>query len=448
MQTAGAIGVLDSPSSTPDALFPPEPVAPHGGCVVELFAGVGGFRLGLERVGWNVVFGNQWEPSTRVQHAFDCYDRHFGDSGSEDVNEDIALVLDAVERGEREIPQHDLLVGGFPCQDYSVAKLLHQAHGLQGKKGVLWWQIHRLLTISRPPFVFLENVDRLLKSPATQRGRDFAIMLTSLSQLGYVVEWRVVNAADYGYPQRRRRVFIVARRGLDGDLLRGADMLYKEGILARALPVVPPDHEPLFDLPASPDRFLDDDLVRTSDTFGLESDRSPFHNSGVVIGRAVWTRQVLADFGGPKTVLGDILLKESHVPDEFFIPEEQLKAWRYLKGAKREDRVHKASGTQYCYNEGPLPFPDPVDRPARTVLTAEGGVSPSRFKHVVQTPSGRFRRLTPVELERINGFPDGWTEGMTPGKRAFCMGNALVVGLVERVGRVLAEELARVTIPA
>ena len=93
----------------------------------------------------------------------------------------------------------------------------------------------------------------------------------------------------------------------------------------------------------------------------------------------------------------------------------------------------------YCYNEGPLPFPDPLDRPGRTVLTAEGGTSPSRFKHVVETPSGRYRRLTPVELERLNGFPDGWTEGMTPGQRAFCMGNALVVGLVERIGRVLAE---------
>jgi len=296
--------------------------------------------------------------------------------------------------------------------------------------------------------VFLENVDRLLKSPASQRGRDFAIMLSSLSQLGYVVEWRVINAADYGFPQRRRRVFIVARRDLGGDPLSGVDMLYADGVLPRAFPVLPNQEVHLFDAGSPPDLHLDGDLVRLTDTFSVGKDRSPFENAGVMIGRAVWTRRVESDFHGHRVLLGDILQDESDVPPEFYIPEEQLHSWRYLKGAKKEKRVHRATDTKYCYSEGPLPFPDPLDRPARTVLTAEGGTSPSRFKHVVMTPSGRYRRLTPVELERINGFPDGWTEGMTPGKRAFCMGNALVVGLVERVGRVLADELARLTIPA
>lgn len=447
MQTAGATGATCTPTATPDALLPREPL-PHGGRVVELFAGVGGFRVGLERAGWRVVFGNQWEPSTRVQHAFDCYRQHFGGTGSEDVNEDIAVILDAVDRGERNLPTHELLVGGFPCQDYSVAKLLNQAHGIQGKKGVLWWQIYRLLEKSRPPLVFLENVDRLLKSPAQQRGRDFAIMLSSMSALGYAVEWRVVNAADYGFPQRRRRVFIIGRRDLDGDLIRGTDLLYREGVLARSLPVKPPAEGSLADVSAAPDLWLDEDLVRVTQRFGNEAGPSPFHNGGVMIQRAVWTRPVTADFEGPRQTLGDVLLDESEIPPEYFIPEEQLDAWRYLKGSKREKRTHKASGATYHYSEGPLPFPDPLDRPARTVLTSEGGTSPSRFKHVVQTPSGRYRRLTPVELERINGFPDGWTEGMSPTKRAFCMGNALVVGLVERVGRVLAEELAGVTISA
>jgi len=448
MQMASAEGSIQSPTATPDALFPHEPMAPHGGRVVELFAGVGGFRYGLERAGWQVVLGNQWEPSTRVQHAFDCYHRHFGNSGSEDVNDDIAEVLDAVERGERALPAFDLLVGGFPCQDYSVAKLLNQARGIQGKKGVLWWQINRLLEMSRPPLVFLENVDRLLKSPATQRGRDFAIMLASLASLGYIVEWRVINAADYGFPQRRRRVFIVARHGMDVELLRGADILYSDGVLARAFAVVPPPEGTLFNGGSTPDFHLNRDLVHLTESFGHAGERSPFQNGGVMIGGAVWTRHLEADFEGHRVLLGDVLQDEAEVPAEYFIQDERLDAWRYLKGAKREERVHKASGMAYCYSEGTLPFPDPLNRPARTVLTAEGGTSPSRFKHVVQTPSGRFRRLTPVELERINGFPDGWTEGMTPGKRAFCMGNALVVGAVERVGRVLAEELAGVTIPA
>ena len=404
--------------------------------------------IGLERAGWQVVLGNQWEPSTRVQHAFDCYDRHFGDSGSEDVNDDIAEVLDAVERGERTLPAFDLLVGGFPCQDYSVAKLLNQAHGIQGKKGVLWWQIHRLLEMSRPPLVFLENVDRLLKSPATQRGRDFAIMLASsrITRLHRRVarhqrgRLRLPTASPAGLHRRAARI---GRRPL-----RGADILYSDGVLARAFPVVPTEEGTLFDGGSTPGLPSESRPRPPHGVVRRRRQRSPFENGGVMIGGAVWTRRLEADFDGHRVLLGDILQDEADVPPEYFIPEEQLDAWRYLKGAKREERVHKASGTAYCYSEGPLPFPDPLDRPARTVLTAEGGTSPSRFKHVVQTPSGRFRRLTPVELERINGFPDGWTEGMTPGKRAFCMGNALVVGAVERVGRVLADELARVTIPA
>ena len=210
MQKAGAEGALKTPNATPDALSPDHQVAPHGGRAIELFAGVGGFRIGLERTGWQGRLGNQWEPSTRVQHAFDCYARHFaeiGQRGRQRGHRGPARRGRARRRAP--CPNYDLLVGGFPCQDYSVAKLLNQAHGIQGKKGVLWWQIHRLIEMSRPPLVFLENVDRLLKSPAVQRGRDFAIMLASLSDLGYVVEWRVINAADYGFPQRRRRVFIV-----------------------------------------------------------------------------------------------------------------------------------------------------------------------------------------------------------------------------------------------
>jgi DNA (cytosine-5)-methyltransferase 1 len=448
MQKAGAEGAVRTPNATPDALSPDHFVAPHGGRAIELFAGVGGFRIGLERTGWKVVLGNQWEPSTRVQHAFDCYARHFTESGSEDLNMDIAVMLDEIQSGQRSLPDYELLVGGFPCQDYSVAKTLNLAHGIHGRKGVLWWQIHRLLEMSRPPMVFLENVDRLLKSPADQRGRDFAIMLASLSDLGYAVEWRVINAADYGFPQRRRRVFIVARRAEALASATGPALLYKDGVLARAFAVVQPHDDGLFARSVDSDLHLSGDLVKLTETFGLGGTRSPFQNGGVMIDRDVWTQQVTPEYEGHRKLLGEILEDESDVPPEYFIPGSQLAAWRYLKGAKNEDRVHKATGTPYRYNEGPLPFPDPLDRPGRTVLTAEGGISPSRFKHVIETPSGRYRRLTPVELERLNGFPDGWTEGMTPGKRAFCMGHALVVGVIERVGRELAKELSGVTIPA
>ncbi len=423
------------------------------GDVVELFAGVGGFRLGLEgkpedwredgeTAGpWRVTWSNQWEPATKTQHAFDCYSERFSEGIH--CNEDIAQVdLD-------DIPEHQLLVGGFPCQDYSVAKPLNKAHGIEGRKGVLWWEIHRILEAKQPQFVMLENVDRLLKSPGTQRGRDFAIILATMSDMGYLVEWRVVNAADYGFPQRRRRVFIIGRRideSFANEGFDGFSWINSNGVLARALPCTTPNATAARER----DFVIEGEPYEVSERFGLGRKLSPFLNAGVMLRREVWTRKVLAGHSGPSLLLSSVLLPDSEVPEEFFIAPERLGddenpkpgTWRYLKFSKKEQRTHKGSGTTYLYTEGGLPFPDPTDRAARTILTGEGGTGPSRFKHVVSSADGRFRRLTPIELERLNGFPDDWTAGMSDGKRAFCMGNALVVGVVERIGKVLASDLA------
>jgi len=401
--------------------------------VVELFAGVGGFRLGLEHSGWQTVWANQWEPSTTVQHAFDCYTGHFPDC--ESVCEDLHEVMNEAEAGRRSIPDHELLVGGFPCQDYSVAKTLNQAAGIVGKKGVLWWEIYRLLMMKRPRYLFLENVDRLLKSPTKQRGRDFGVMLAALANLGYEVEWRVVNAADYGFPQKRRRVLLVGRHV--GDVSSDPnDVLYR-GPLARGLPVK--------DGPAlSPNEsfVIEGDPAEVSESFGVTKCVSPFQNAGYMSQRRVWTLDLEPAYDGPNTTLGDILEPASEVPDEYFVAADQLPRWEYLKGAKREQRFHKGSSTPYFYVEGPIPYPDRIDWPARTILTGEGGRTPSRFKHLVQIEDGRYRRLTPRELEGLNGFPVDWTDtGMTDGRRAFMMGNALVVGLIERVGTQLMAEI-------
>jgi DNA (cytosine-5)-methyltransferase 1 len=403
--------------------------------MVELFAGVGGFRRGLEPHGWETAWANQWEPSTKTQHAAECYEKRFG--GGTLVNEDIELVVEQIEEdGSGPIRDHDLLVGGFPCQDYSVARVRSQAHGIVGKKGVLWWPMRRILETKRPRLVFLENVDRLLKSPATQRGRDFAIILACLSDLGYLAEWRVVNAADYGFPQRRRRVFLVAH--YIGDEPEPAwngptGWLYTDGALARALPLVPDDA--FLD---GPELKLEGDLAELTARFGVGDPISQFRDAGIMWKRQVWTRSVRPRYEGPKMVLGDVLQPSEDVPAFFFIPRSQLKRWKYLKGPKDIPRV-AGNGHAYLYSEGGIQFPDPVDKPSRTILTGEGGVTPSRFKHVIDIGDGRLRRLTPLELERLNGFPDGWTDtGMPDGRRAFMMGNALVVGLVSRVGEALA----------
>jgi DNA (cytosine-5)-methyltransferase 1 len=410
-----------------------EPKNPIG-TVAELFAGVGGFRIGLAKAGWKTVFSNQWEPSTKVQHASDVYVANFGDEGHS--SEDIAKV-------DRIPKKFDLLVGGFPCQDYSVAKTLSHAKGLRGKKGVLWWEILRLVEIHKPKFIFLENVDRLLKSPSNQRGRDFAVMLRTLSDAGYIVEWKVVNAAEYGFPQRRIRVFIIARKGKTlGKSVTPYEYLTKRGILARALPVESTQLD-------CTEVSIDDDAEKVSKFFNKAgSEKSPFLNSGVFLDGMAYTIRTEA---APKLVkfqtLGDILQPDSEIDESFFIPANQLKDLKYLKGAKSIDRVHKGSGAKYKYSEGAMAFPDLLSNPSRTILTGEGGTSPSRFKHIIKTRNG-YRRLTPIELERLNGFPDDWTrfnqvgDEVSDTKRAFFMGNALVVGLIERVGKVIAEDLA------
>ncbi len=410
--------------------------------IVELFAGVGGFRIGLEsasndKTKYETVWASQWEPSTTRQHAAEIYESRFGKESLSCRN-----IESVIEDDFESIPDHDLLVGGFPCQDYSVASTLKRSHGLIGKKGVLFWSIYTILKRkgeNAPNYLFLENVDRLLKSPAKQRGKDFAVMLASLSDLGYAIEWRVINAADYGFPQRRRRVFILGyKKGtkLYEKIKRATDKskwLTKDGVLADAFPVEP-ELNKLHEITLE---GTEADITNNFSSHGPSS--SPFENSGVMIDRIATTGKVNHVYDGPQVTLGDVLIKEKDVPEEFFIPDDKLPAWVYLKGAKKEERK-TTSGHVYYYAEGSMTFPDALDKPSRTIITGEGGAGASRFKHVIKTPSGRHRRLTPLELERLNMFPDNHTEldGVSAGKRAFIMGNALVVGAIQRVGESLA----------
>ena len=401
--------------------------------VVELFAGVGGFRIGLERASkhYKTVWSNQWEPSTKRQDASIIYAHRFGSEGHN--NEDINTVA------TEDIPECDMLVGGFPCQDYSVATTLKRSGGIEGKKGVLWWQIYRIIDemLVKPRLLFFENVDRLLKSPATQRGRDFAIMLASLSDLGYDVEWRVINAAEYGMPQRRRRTYIVGYRH-DSEMAKEAttpaDRILSSGVFARS-----------FHVTTRSQKVTEFQIDGTLDIVSAEFNKSgrphEFENAGYMTARKVYTVRTAADYDGPYLTLGQILQPESEVDEAFYVSADDLPKWQYQKSGKTLMRTN-ADGFQYKYSEGGMAFPDYLDRPSRTIITGEGGAAPSRFKHIVLTPDGRYRRLTPVELERLNMFPDGHTEGASDLRRAFLMGNALVTGIVEKVGITLSS-LAR-----
>lgn len=394
--------------------------------ICELFAGVGGFRLGFDRLesGWKTTWFSQWEPGARTQWAHNCYVQHFGDSP--DLNNEFHTGEDISTMDKQAIPDHTLLVGGFPCQDYSVAHTLSSSHGIEGKKGVLWWQIRDTIIAKKPPFCIFENVDRLLKSPAKQRGRDFGVILACLAQEGYSVEWRVVNAAQYGAAQRRRRTFIYAYRN---DTIYGqkmadisADMIIKDGgLMAKAFPIQ--------DMGRITETVIGGDIVDVSDNFAFAFEAAGYMRKG-----RIYTSKVIEQEEEP-IALGKILQK-NNVDDKFYITNEKMPKWTYLKGAKKIPRK-SADGHEYMFSEGPIAFPDPWDRPGRTMLTSESTLN--RSTHVVSDPgTGRLRLLTPVEAERLQGFDDEWTNtGMPDRMRYFCMGNALVVPMITRMGRVL-----------
>ncbi len=399
--------------------------------ICELFAGVGGFRLGFDRLdsGWETTWFSQWEPGARTQWAHDCYVKHYGESldtkGELHTGEDIALM------NKEMIPDHTLLVGGFPCQDYSVAHSLSSSKGIEGKKGVLWWQIRDILIAKKAPFCLLENVDRLLKSPANQRGRDFGIILSCLNTLGYSAEWRVINAAQYGAAQRRRRTFIFAYRNdtnfgkIQADK-QASDIIVNDGLMPKAFPIL--------EITDIKKIKLSDDLLEVSDHFTFAFENAGYMNDGVI-----YTTKVTEDETSP-VLLKDILQRD--VDEKYYITNDKLEKWVYLKGAKKIART-SSSGHEYTFSEGPVAFPDPWNRPSRTMLTSESTLN--RSTHVVADPwTGMLRLLTPIEAERLQGFEDDWTNtGMPDRMRYFCMGNALVVPMITKMGKVLDEIIAK-----
>jgi len=443
--------------------------------VVELFAGVGGFRIGLEGFNgkscssnysknytapYEVVWSNQWEPSTKAQHANLVYKNRWPKANHS--GEDIEKVI---ETNFKSIPDHDLLVGGFPCQDYSVATTLKSSKGLIGKKGVLWWSIYTILKkkkSKKPKYLFLENVDRLLVSPATQRGRDFAVILSCLNELGYAVEWRVINAAEYGMPQRRRRVYLVAYhkssvvyKKLSKD--KNEDIVLKSGIIAKSYPVN--------QTKIKTEGTIDKNKEKVTKSFNKGQKKSPFLNSGIMINGKFISYKTTPKYSGGYTILEDVIQPLKEVNKSFFISKNaklkvplektqmdgtvysiktEMDKWEYLKGRKKEMKTNKSQGYQYKYAEGSMVFPDSLERPSRTIITGEGGKSPSRFKHVIKQ-SKKLRRLTPIELERLNMFPDDYTklDEIQDTKRAFFMGNALVIGIVEKISLELSKRIIK-----
>lgn len=412
--------------------------------VLELFAGVGGFRIGLENSDKNFFktrWSNQWEPSRKSQDAFEVYNYHFPNS------ENIGYSISDITDEKFASMDADMIVGGFPCQDYSVARSKKNEQGIEGKKGVLFWEIIRATRIIKPKYLILENVDRLLKAPSKQRGRDFAIMLTAFNNLGYSVEWRVINAADYGRSQRRRRVFFFVFRNdtkyaksLDSkyeneDIVfeehKYDDYIFQTGLFATQFPIkqAPVKNRQVF-------YELEDDIVAVSDNF-----TGTVWNTGIMRHGKYYSIETAPNFDGNPITLGEILQDENEVPDKYFLTDKaKLEKFQYLRGPKRLERT-SADGHTYIYSEGGMSPYDDLNLPGRTMLTSEGTVNRSTHFLLV---NNKYRLLTPIEAERLQDFPDDWTaykkleDGtvveVSDKMRMFFMGNALVTEIVRKIG--------------
>ena len=257
--------------------------------------------------------------------------------------------------------------------------------------------------------------------------------------MGYAVEWKVINAAEFGMPQRRRRIFILAYLNKTQlfkniKLTDSIDWILEDGVLASSFPSIE-------EKSVLPKMFkLSGDIVSISENFNKHGKTGMFENSGIMINGNVTTIKTKPCYDGKYTFLKD-LIQNGEISEEFYINDQELDKWKYLKGPKKELRKN-SNGFEYNYSEGGMIFPDPLDKPSRTIITGEGGKSASRFKHVIKTSNG-YRRLSPIELERLNMFPDEHTkmDGISDTKRAFFMGNALVVGVIEKIGIALLKKI-------
>ena len=332
--------------------------------MAELFAGVGGFREAVEHSSlknhFEVSWSNQWEPSESAKHgdlqnANRVYIAKFGKHGH--YTDDIHLITDSEKKLPKDIADIQMLVGGFPCQDYSVAKPKNAAKGIRGPKGVLWWSIERILRDVRPNYVLLENVDRLINSPSANRGRDFAVILKGLDSLGYIVEWRIVNAADYGFPQKRRRIFILAyqkdspaAKKINATKLAADDAIDSKGLMALGLPCRPDSEKSCYDLT----EYASDNELGAK--YKAPAGKSPFFTAGFVINGKAWTKVVKAIIPKKTTPLGQILLS----PDKdtlpansasFRVSPDVLPKWAYAKGRKNEPRRKAAAIAAFIKSE-------------------------------------------------------------------------------------------------
>ena len=372
---------------------------------IELFAGIGGFRLGLEKSSHEAVWANEW-----LEKPASIYECNFKEKPD---GRDIRTIDPAT------IPHHDLLTGGFPCATFSVAGK-RTGFSSEDTRGSLFFEICRFLRINRTPYFLLENVKGLLNHDG---GRTFQIILISLDELGYDIQWQLCNSKNYGVPQSRERIFIVGN-------LRG-----------KPRPKVFP-------------------LRETNPTYG--GDEQEEQEGAESVETVQWRRNHLREFADKKTChtltanMGTggnnvpLVRKRKTAEDKdtpFIQPTED--------GFLLKEATKKGYSQEACVGDGVNSVVvRAVITPDRTHKRQNG----RRFKehnepaftlgaqdrHGVQVGSG-IRKLTPVECERLQGLPDDFTKYYADGKlvsnseRYERCGRTVTTSVIEAIGRGLHE---------
>jgi DNA (cytosine-5)-methyltransferase 1 len=369
--------------------------------VGSLFAGIGGFDLGLEMAGMESAWQSEIESG-----CLEVLVNHWPSVGRHG---------DVQQINGSKLPAVDLICGGFPCQDLSVAG---RRSGLAGERSGLWFEFHRILEEHRPAWVVIENVPGLLSSNG---GRDFAIILRGLVELGYGPAWRILDAQHFGVPQRRRRLFIV---GHLGDY-RAAEVLFEPESLRGDIAEGGETREEI------------------AGTLESRTDGGGFPGTdGAIAGHVVAfpdpAYAVSAGQGGSKhgsgrhnqdtfVVAGAVTGAESHNGNSNPIAENLVIA------APLRSRSHPNSN---------MPGRGGEDDENLIVWNEEQITSPEHRTRLDGKPhinaGGRMmigvRRLTPTEVERLQGFPDGWTNDQSDSQRYRMLGNAICVPVTKWLG--------------
>lgn len=411
--------------------------------VGSLFSGVGGFDLGFERAGFEVAYQVEFD-----KHAQAVLKRHWPNTP---LFEDVRNVTAA------ELPAVDVLVGGFPCQDLSVAG---RRAGLAGARSGLFYEFARIIEETGPEWVVIENVPGLLSS---RGGRDMGAVLGTLSELGYGWAYRVLDSQYFGVPQRRRRVFIVGRAGARSRSC--AEVLFEpESVLGNPPPSRTPGQEVAGSLGGGAgNRGWCNDLdrsgafVNVSPTLTGGAEGRGFRgddgsNAYVLSTRGrVGGSQVEIERGGvaPALRAGDggssrgLMVFAGDTASAL-----TASAGHHGRSSPRGDgsdnlvfaiRTAQTSSNGWGVNEETAYTLDGTGAQALSYTPDQIGTLSDGAHHGgglngqdaysgrEHAPAGIVRRLTPKECERLQGFPDDWTAGQADSHRYRQMGNAVSV---------------------